>query len=55
MGPDLGYYFLRWISGFCDIIDGICVVASLGFYSPMLSYKIVFYSSKRNLKARMVK
>jgi len=55
MGPDFTYYFLRWIGGFCDIIDGIFVVISLGFYNPMLSFKIVFYSSARSIKKRMGK
>jgi hypothetical protein len=53
MKPDFWYYVLRWIGGFCDILDGICVVCSLGFYNPMLSYKMVFYSSERSIKRRM--
>ena len=53
MKPDFMYYFLRWVTGFCDIIDGICVVISLGFYNPLLSFNMVFYSSKRDIKRRM--
>jgi hypothetical protein len=53
--PELGfmYYFLRWMSGFCDTIDGLCVLFSLGFYNPGLSFKITCYSVKKSLKKRM--
>ncbi len=53
MKPDFWYYFLRWVGGFCDIIDGICIILTLGFYNPMLSFKMVFYSSKRSIKKKM--
>jgi len=50
MKPDLIYYLLRWITGFCDILDGLCIVFTGGFYHPWLSYKIVNYSAVRVLK-----
>jgi len=48
-GPDLIYYLLRWLGGLCDIIDGLFLIVSLGFYNPCLSFKLVIYSSKRDL------
>jgi len=53
MRPDFIYYFLRWVGGFCDIIDGVIVIFTLGFYNPMISFKIVYYSARRNLKRRI--
>ncbi len=55
MKPDFIYYLIRWITGFCDIIDGVCVILSFGFYNPLLSFKVVCYSSKRDIKKRMRK
>jgi len=52
---DFWYYVLRWIGGWCDIIDGICRVISLGFWSPTLSFKMVIYSAKRVCYKQMKK
>ena len=52
---DTLYYILRWIGGFCDIIDGVCVVLTLGFYNPNLGFKRVIYDSKRMVEKKMIK
>ena len=33
----LGWYLLRWFCGLADIIQGILVTATLGFYQPAIS------------------
>lgn len=48
-GPDFLYYILRWLGGFCDIIDGLFLILTGGFYSPYISFKLVVYSSKRTI------
>lgn len=50
MKPDKTYYILRWVSGFTDILDGLCVIFTLGCYHPMLSMKLMSYDAKRLLK-----
>jgi len=55
MKPSFMYYFLRWINGFCDIIDGVCVILSLGLYNPELNFKMVCYNVKNDLKRRLRK
>jgi hypothetical protein len=44
---DFWYYVLRWLGGWCDIVDGLFRVLTLGYWHPMLSFKLVIYSSKR--------
>jgi len=53
MKPDFIYYFLRWFRGLLEIIDGLCMLISLGFYRPNLSMKVVIYDTKRMLKKRI--
>jgi len=36
----LPYLFVRWLYGFCLLIDGIIVVLSLGFVNPDLSLSV---------------
>lgn len=33
------YYFWRWLTCFCEIIDGLCGVVTGGFWSPKLNLK----------------
>lgn len=47
------YYFFRWVGGFCEIIDGIFRIITLGFWSPCLSFKLVIYSSKKFIKRKI--
>jgi hypothetical protein len=35
---DFVWYLLRWLMGFGDLIDGICIILSLGFWSLNFSY-----------------
>ena len=55
MKADLIYYLLRWCGGFCNIIDGMCIIFTGGFYNPWLSFKITAYSAKRSIKRRMIR
>jgi hypothetical protein len=31
-------YFLKWICGWANLADGLCLIVTLGFYSPNISY-----------------
>ena len=55
MRPDILFYVLRWIGGFCSIIDGVFTVLAAGFYNPNLTYKMVTYSSKRSIDRKLKK
>ena len=51
--PDFIYYLLRWLRGFLEIADGLCLLVSLGFYRPNLAMRCVMYDAKRLIKKRM--
>ena len=42
-----------WIIGWCSIIDGICLVISLGFFSPQITLKFVSKLSKYRIAKRL--
>ena len=39
----------RFLSGFCDIIDGVCTIITLGFWCPNISFKFCILDSKFEL------
>ena len=55
MKPDILYYVLRWLMGFCEIIDGVCRIFTVGLYSPNLNLKVIAYSGKRIIKRALEK
>jgi hypothetical protein len=36
MRPEIKYHFLRWLMGLSNIIDGLCLIISIGFWTPAL-------------------
>jgi len=53
MKPDFTYYFLRWLTGFCEVVDGVLTVCTLGFFNPNATFAMVCYTSKRNINRMM--
>lgn len=45
---------LYWFTGWCNILDGLCVVLTLGYYYPMLSQKFIsvrlWFMKRKNKK-----
>ena len=33
------YYFLRWVTHWIQIVEGVCGVVSLGFFNPIWSLR----------------
>lgn len=34
---EIGFIFFRWLAGIGEILNGLCVVASLGVWTPAIS------------------
>lgn len=45
---------LYWFTGWCNVLDGLCVVLTLGHYYPMLAQKFVnvrmWFMKRKNKK-----
>jgi len=42
------YYFIIWISGLTDTIDGLFTFITLGRWSPKISIKLYYYWLKHH-------
>ena len=47
--------FLRWTTGFMEVVDGLFHILTLGIYCPELTMTYVFWSSKRQCQRRIKK
>lgn len=50
------FYLLRWLIGFAEILEGFCIIISLGFWYPNLTLwadgKLLDYMEEQNRKNR---
>lgn len=44
------YLFIRWLSGFAEIIDGIFMVFTFGFWTPNLTMSVLCFASEIEAK-----
>ena len=47
MNKKLIIQWYRWVSCWCEIVDGVSGVLTLGYYRPALSYKVILKSAMR--------